>query len=166
MKEIDVKEFVLNPYEMIHKEWLLINSFNEEKVNSMTASWGGIGVIWNKPVMYLFVRPQRFTQELLPNNDYFSVTVLGNEYRKTLNYLGTASGRDEDKLAKAELTVERGENNIPIIKEGKLNILLKKLYVQQLTEESFIEKDLVDKHYETRDFHYMYVAEIIKVLEK
>lgn len=166
MREIKINDFAENPFTLIGKEWLLINSYNDEKVNSMTASWAGMGILWNKEVAFLFVRPQRYTQELLPNNEYFSISVLDESFRKTLNYLGSASGRDEDKLAAAGLTVSRDENNAPIIEEARLNIMVKKLFCQQLTKESFIDENIVDSHYPNGDFHYMYVVEILKILEK
>ncbi|MFB0971613.1 MAG: flavin reductase family protein [Tissierellia bacterium] len=165
MKEIKIQDFNENVFKLIGDDWLLINSYNEEKVNSMTASWGGLGFLWNKNVAYIFVRPQRYTQELLPNNEYFSISVLGEEFRKELNYLGSASGRDEDKLEKAGLTIEKDENGAPILKEARLNIMVKKLLCQQFSEESFIEKSLVDKHYPNKDFHYMYVVEVLKIIE-
>lgn len=166
MKEINIKDFDEKVFSLIDDEWLLINSYNDEKVNSMTASWGGLGIIWNKTVAYIFVRPQRYTQELLPNNEYFSLSVMDKSYKKVLGYLGSASGRDEDKLAKAGLTTEFVENGAPIIKEARLNFLVRKLYCQQLTEDSFVDKSLVDINYAKRDFHYMYIVEVLKILEK
>lgn len=165
MKEIKIQDFNENVFELIGKDWLLINSYNEEKVNSMTASWGGLGHLWNKNVAYIFVRPQRYTQDLLPNNEYFSLSVMGEEYRKVLNYLGTASGRDENKLEKAQLTITKDENGAPIIEEARLNIMVRKLSCQQLTEESFVDKTISDKHYPNKDFHYIYVVEILKIIE-
>lgn len=166
MREIEIKDFNENPFKLIGDDWLLINSYNEEKVNSMTASWGGMGILWNKPVAFIFVRPQRYTQELLPNNEFFSLSVLEESFRKTLNYLGSTSGRDEDKLEKSRLTVSRDENYAPIIEEARLNIMVRKLFSQKLDEDSFFDKSLVEKNYENKDFHYMYVVEILKILEK
>lgn len=165
MKELNIENFTLNPYETIHKDWLLINSYNEKKVNTMTASWGGIGVIWNKPVLFLFIRPQRYTQELLSKIENFSVSVLGEKYRKELNYFGTASGRDEYKIKNSNLTIEKVDN-IPIIGEGKLHFLLKKLYMGKIEEEGFIFEELINNNYESKDFHYVYIGEITKILEK
>lgn len=165
MKEIKINEFDTNIFTFFDEDWVLINSYNDEKVNTMTASWGGLGTLWNKPVAYLFVRPQRFTQELLPNNEYFSVSVMDKSYKKDLGYLGSASGRDEDKLEKVGLTTEFLENGAPIIKEARMNIVMRKLYMQQMTEDSFVDESLVDVNYANRDFHYLYVAEVLNIIE-
>lgn len=166
MKKIEIQDFNENVFKLIGDDWLLINTYNEEKVNSMTASWGGMGVLWNKEVAYIFIRPQRYTQELLPNNEYFSLSVMGEEYRDVLNYLGSVSGRDENKLEKANLTVTKDENGAPIIEEARLNIIVRKLFCQQMTEDAFVDKDLVDINYPNKDFHFVYVLEILKIIEK
>lgn len=166
MKKIEIQDFNENVFKLIGDDWLLINTYNEEKVNSMTASWGGMGVLWNKEVAYIFIRPQRYTQELLPNNEYFSLSVMGEEYRDVLNYLGSVSGRDENKLEKANLAVTKDENGAPIIEEARLNIIVRKLFCQQMTEDAFADKDLVDINYPNKDFHFVYVLEILKIIEK
>jgi flavin reductase (DIM6/NTAB) family NADH-FMN oxidoreductase RutF len=166
MKKIEIQDFNENVFKLIGDDWLLINTYNEEKVNSMTASWGGMGVLWNKEVAYIFIRPQRYTQELLPNNEYFSLSVMGEEYRDVLNYLGSVSGRDENKLEKANLAVTKDENGAPIIEEARLNIIVRKLFCQQMTEDAFVDKDLVDINYPNKDFHFVYVLEILKIIEK
>lgn len=166
MKKIEIQDFNENVFKLIGDDWLLINTYNEEKVNSMTASWGGMGVLWNKEVAYIFIRPQRYTQELLPNNEYFSLSVMGEEYRDVLNYLGSVSGRDENKLEKANLAVTKDENGAPIIEEARLNIIVRKLFCQQMTEDAFVDKNLVDINYPNKDFHFVYVLEILKIIEK
>lgn len=106
MKSIKPEELDKNVFHMIGKEWLLVTAEKAGKVNTMTASWGGLGVMWGKNVAYIVLRPQRYTKEFVDAGETFSLSVLDEEYRKTLNYLGTVSGRDEDKIAKAGLTVE------------------------------------------------------------
>ena len=107
MKVIKPEELNKNVFSMIGKEWLLVTAEKEGKVNTMTASWGGLGVMWGKDVAFIVLRPQRYTKEFVDAGETFSLSVLGGERRKTLNYLGTVSGRDEDKVAKSGLTVER-----------------------------------------------------------
>ena len=97
-KEIKAQELKINPFEMIGIDWMLITVKKDEKVNTMTASWGGLGVIWNKNVVTIYIRPKCYTKEFIDNSDTFSVTILGEEYRKELSYLGTISGRSEDKI--------------------------------------------------------------------
>ena len=93
------------PFEMIGKDWMLITAQKDGKVNTMTASWGGMGVIWNKNVAFVFIRPSRYTKEFVDNTDSFSLSFFGEEYKDKLTYLGRTSGRDENKIEKAGLTV-------------------------------------------------------------
>ena len=152
-----------NPFKLIGSDWMLITAKKGDKTNMMTASWGGVGILWNKPVATIYVRPQRYTKEFIDNEEYFSLCVLPEEYRQILNYCGTKSGRDEDKIAETKLTIDESEK-APIFKESRLVLICKKLYAQDLTEQSFIDKSLVEKNYQAKDFHTMYIAEIEKIL--
>ena len=131
---------------MIGKDWLLITAEKDGKVNTMTASWGGVGVLWNKKVAYIFIRPQRYTKEFVDFSDRLSVCVLPNSYRKELSYLGNVSGKDEDKISNANLKVQKYED-VPYFDEARLTLICRKLYAQDLKEEYFIEKDIIDKWY-------------------
>ncbi|MBQ5848183.1 MAG: flavin reductase family protein [Treponema sp.] len=163
MKQIEINEFSENPFKLIGSDWMLITAKKGDKTNMMTASWGGVGILWNKPVATIYVRPQRYTKEFIDNEEYFSLCVLPEEYRQILNYCGTKSGRDEDKIAETKLTIDESEK-APIFKESRLVLICKKLYAQDLTEQSFIDKSLVEKNYKAKDFHTMYIAEIEKIL--
>ena len=163
MKQIEINEFSENPFKLIGSDWMLITAKKGDKTNMMTASWGGVGILWNKPVATIYVRPQRYTKEFIDNEEYFSLCVLSEEYRQILNYCGTKSGRDEDKIAETKLTIDESEK-VPIFKESRLVLICKKLYAQDLTEQSFIDKSLVEKNYQAKDFHTMYIAEIEKIL--
>ena len=146
MKEIKHENFQENAFEMIGKDWLLITAEKDGKVNTMTASWGGVGVLWNKKVAYIFIRPQRYTKEFVDFSDRLSVCVLPNSYRKELSYLGNVSGKDEDKISNANLKVQKYEY-VPYFDEARLTLICRKLYAQDLKEEYFIEKDIIDKWY-------------------
>ncbi|ALR90280.1 MULTISPECIES: flavin reductase family protein [Clostridium] len=165
MKEIKHENFQENAFEMIGKDWLLITAEKDGKVNTMTASWGGVGVLWNKKVAYIFIRPQRYTKEFVDFSDRLSVCVLPNSYRKELAYLGNVSGKDEDKISNANLKVQKYED-VPYFDEARLTLICRKLYAQDLKEECFIEKDIIDKWYPEKDYHTMYVVEIEKILSK
>ena len=165
MKEIKHENFQENAFEMIGKDWLLITAEKDGKVNTMTASWGGVGVLWNKKVAYIFIRPQRYTKEFVDFSDRLSVCVLPNSYRKELSYLGNVSGKDEDKISNANLKVQKYED-VPYFDEARLTLICRKLYAQDLKEECFIEKDIIDKWYPEKDYQTMYVVEIEKILSK
>ncbi|MBD7914423.1 flavin reductase [Clostridium sp. Sa3CUN1] len=164
-KEINPKELNENTFKLIGSDWMLITAAKDEAINTMTASWGGLGVLWNKNVAYIFIRPQRYTKEFVDASDKFSLTFFDESFKKDLSYLGTVSGRDEDKISKTKLNVSYIEN-IPVFNEAKLTILCRKLYAQDLDPNCFIDKDLADKCYPNKDYHTVYVAEIEKVLIK
>ena len=86
-----------NPFHLIGKEWMLITAGTEEKYNTMTASWGGLGVLWSKNVCFCFVRPQRYTLPFLMEQDRFTLSFFTEDYRDALTYCGRHSGRDVDK---------------------------------------------------------------------
>ncbi len=163
--KISPEEMQKNPFQMIGKEWMLVTAEKEGKVNTMTASWGGVGVLWNRNVVYIFIRPQRYTKEFVDSAETFSLSVLPQEYKKVLSYLGSVSGRDEDKMTKSGLTLVQ-ENGTPYFAEAETVLVCRKLYRQDLTPESFIDQSLVGVNYANEDFHAMYVAEIQDVLVK
>ena len=163
MKSIKPEELEKNVFHMIGKEWLLVTAEKEGKVNTMTASWGGLGVMWGKNVAYIVLRPQRYTKEFVDAGETFSLSVLDEEYRKTLNYLGTVSGRDEDKIAKAGLTVEH-EGETPYFGEANTVLVCRKLYAQNYDPACFIDKSCDEKWYPDKDYHTLYIAEVEKVL--
>ena len=131
----------------------------------MTASWGGLGVMWGKKVAYVVIRAQRYTKEFIDASESFSLSFLSEEFRKQLSYLGSVSGRDEDKITKSGLTLEYQEQ-VPYFSEGELVLICKKLFVQEFKDESFLDKSILDTWYKAGDNHYLYIAEIIDVLKK
>ena len=105
-RKIEASKLPFTPFDIKTQEWMLISAAKENgQVNTMTASWGGFGVLWNKNVAFVVIRPQRYTKEFVDNADSFSLSFLGEKYKKELGYLGKISGRDEDKITKAGLTV-------------------------------------------------------------
>lgn len=166
MKEINVYDYKGNPFEVIGKDWLLIAAESDGRVNAMTASWGGLGVIWNKPVAYIFIRESRFTKTLVDCADRFSLTVFDHaKYAKELAYFGSASGKNEDKIKNGGLTVANDEK-APYFSEGKTVFICKKLSKTFISPEGFIEGSIDEKFYATKDYHEMYIGEIEKILEK
>lgn len=158
-KEID---FSPNPFEMIGKQWMLITAEKDQNVNTMTASWGGMGVLWGENVVYIFVRESRYTKEFLDATNYFSLSFFEEEYKKKLGYLGHVSGRDENKIEKAGLTIAH-EKEIPYFSEAETVILCKKLSKHFIDPKGILEKEILHKWYEDYDFHNMYVGKIVNI---
>lgn len=163
--EIKPEELNKSPFQLIGSDWMLITAEKNRKVNTMTASWGGFGVIWNKNIASIVLRPQRYTKEFVDSSDTFSLTFFENSYKKQLSYLGTVSGRDEDKISKSNLTIQHSDDT-PYFEEGKLVIFCRKLYSQELKPECFIAKELDQECYPEKDYHTLYIAEIEKILLK
>ena len=154
-----------NPFEKIGNDWAALTSAKEDNVNSMTISWGGVGVLWGKNVAFIFVRDSRYTKEFIDANEFFSITFLSEQYRDALNYCGSHSGRDEDKFAAAGLTLAT-RHNIPYVDEGNFVLLCEKMSATRITEDSFLLPEIKEKWYKDGDMHTMYVAEIIDILAR
>lgn len=165
MKQIQPEDLNKNVFDMIGNQWMLITAEKNGVVNTMTASWGGMGILWNRKVAYIFIRPQRYTKEFVDESDTLSLTFFDKSYKSELKYLGTVSGKDENKIEKAGLHIVH-EANTPYFEEAELTFICKKLYHQELKEEFFIDKQLNDQTYPFKDYHTMYVVEIEKILMK
>ena len=126
LKPIDPKTLELNPFTTIGTEWMLLTAGNEDKHNTMTVSWGGLGVLWRKNVTYVLVRPQRYTMEFMDREEYYSLCVFDETYKPALKLCGTKSGRDIDKDKETGLTV-MFDQEAPYYAEAKLVFICKKL---------------------------------------
>ena len=165
MEQISVKEITENPVSLIGDQWMLITAGTKDKFNTMTASWGGIGYLWNKPVAFIFVRPERYTFGFTEECDFVTLSFLKDGHRKSLNVCGSQSGRDTDKIADAGLApVATGLGNI-YFKEAKLVLECKKLYADFFDPEKFIENSPLEKWYGPHEggIHKMYIVEIVNV---
>lgn len=166
-REINTSELCASPFEVIGKDWLLITAPDKEKesgANAMTASWGGLGVLWNKPVATVYVRPQRHTYSLCESSDRFSLCVLPGEMRDSLKLCGTKSGKNTDKLKECSLTT-LDVDGVKVIEQSRLVFICKKAYADFIKKDGFVDKDHL-KHYPADDFHRVYILEIEKILVK
>lgn len=152
-----------NSFKLIGRDWMLITAKVGEKINTMTASWGGFGHLWNKDVVTIYVRPQRFTHEFIEKSEYFTLSFFNEEYRQALNYLGKTSGRYVDKITESNLT-PLYEKNIAYFDEAKLVLVCKKIYKQEINPEGFINSKINDFYKD--DYHTMYIGEIVQVIER
>lgn len=162
---IFMDNFKLNPFQLIGKEWMLIAAGNEKKANAMTASWGGLGVMYGKDVVYVVIRPQRYTKEFVDRQGGFSLNFFGKGHREMLNYMGTVSGRDEDKIEKSSLSVTMSENT-PYFEEANLVLVCKNLFNQTLSTDGLLDEGLKERWYTNGDEHTLYIAEIVQVIKK
>lgn len=164
-KEVKAEELTMNPFTKIGKEWLLITAGNEEKCNTMTASWGAMGVMWGKNAVTIYIRPQRYTKEFVDREETFTISVLSEEYRKALNYCGTVSGKGIDKIKEAGLTPCYVEGTAGIA-EAEMIMVCRKMYHDDIKPQCFDDTSNDGRWYPEKDYHTMYIAEVVKVLVK
>lgn len=165
-QEIAIDSLEFNPFQKISKEWMLITAGDEIKSNTMTASWGGLGIMWGKNIATVYIRPQRYTKEFVDQNDTFTISFLAEEYRKALNVCGSVSGKNvEDKWKEAGLHPYYVDGTTAV-EEANLVFVCKKQYHQTMKPECFDVTENDDKWYPDKDYHEMYMAEIVKVLKK
>ena len=142
----DYRTLELNPMTLIGDEWMLVTAGDDQTGwNTMTASWGHLGYIWQRPTAICYIRPQRYTRQL--------------------SYLGSHSGRDEDKVKTVGLTPVFGDG-YTYFEEAKLVLVCRKLYQAPLLEQGFVDPAVVESCYPKKDFHDLYVGEIVEVLTK
>lgn len=162
-REIAPEELSGNTFKMIGSDWMLISAADGEKFNTMTASWGGMGVLWSKPVCFVFIRPQRYTYEFTEKSERMTLSFFGGENREALTLCGRKSGRDCDKVAEAGLTPMWVGDAAPAFEEAAVILECKKLYCDDIKEEKMLDPSIM-KNYAAKDFHRMYVCEVERVL--
>lgn len=166
MKEITIDQLNENVFKLIGKDWMLITAKKSDgSFNTMTASWGGAGVLWNKNVCFVFIRPQRYTYEFTEEADEFTLSFYPEEMRPALTLCGRKSGRDGDKIGEAGLTPCELDDTV-YFDGARLVMKVKKLYKSQLDKDGFIDKSIPDSCYAANDYHYVYVCEIEKIISK
>ncbi len=151
-------------FSRIGKQWMLIGAGNEERMNMMTASWGAMGVLWNKPVATVYIRPSRYTMDFVEQNEYFSLCFFDESHRQTLTLCGRQSGRDIDKIQATGLT-PCYECEAPYFEEASLVVICRKLYTQDMDPTAFCDETLED-HYHGADYHRQYIGEIVTVMKQ
>jgi flavin reductase (DIM6/NTAB) family NADH-FMN oxidoreductase RutF len=164
MKQIEPSEFKENIFETIGKEWMLITGGTKECFNMMTASWGGIGWLWNKPVAFIFIRPERYTYEFLKKNRKLSLSFLGKEEeaRKIYTLCGSKSGRDLDKVKESGLKPVFTETDGITYEQARMTLECQQLYEGEMRESDFLDPEILKNWYGEKkgNLHKVIVAEI------
>lgn len=135
-KEINVRELDRSPIQMISDDWALLTAGKEGDWNTMTVSWGGVGELWGKDVVFVFVRPQRYTLEFMEKYDEFTLSFFDGEYKKELGICGAKSGRDIDKADETGLVPEYIDNAVTF-KQAKKVLVCKKVAFKDMTPDGF-----------------------------
>ncbi len=163
-KEINIKDISESATELFGKRWALIGAGDENSSNIMTASWGTLGRLWNKDVAIIFVRPQRHTFGLIDKDELFTINFLDEQYRDALKICGEKSGKDYDKFELAKLNPYYVEGTTAV-DESRYSIVCKKIAKTEMSPADFLDQ-AIEGFYPNKDYHYIFIGEIIKVLEK
>lgn len=160
----NIYDFSENIFKIVGKDSALLAAGTISNFNVMTIGWATLGVLWSRNVLICFVRPSRYTYEFMEKSDVFTVSFYDESYDNKLRYLGSHSGRDEDKVKKCNLTPVKAGDGVTF-EEARLTFVCKKLYYQDL------DKDLIPaavkvRYYPKDDYHRAYVVEIIDYLKK
>ena len=165
LEAMNPKTLEENVFSLIGDRWMLITAGTAERCNTMTASWGGLGVLWGKPVATVYIRPQRYTLEFVEREEKFTLAFFGEEYRKALALCGSKSGRDIDKVKECGFTVETADG-APYFAEADLVLVCKKAYWQDMDPTHFLDGEIDGKWYPEKDYHRIFIGEIETVLKK
>lgn len=161
-RRIAPEELTGNTFDMIGNGWMLVTAAlpgGEGDFNTMTASWGGLGVLWGRDVFYCFVRPQRYTHRFAQAADKITLSFFDEQYRAALRICGTLSGRDTDKVARAGLTPVRGDDGDTVaFAQARAVITGRKLYSTPLRADAFVDTGIICEHYPQGDFHTAYIC--------
>ncbi|MEH2939082.1 flavin reductase family protein [Lawsonibacter sp. JLR.KK007] len=165
MRNIDPKTLDQNVFSLIGDRWMLITAGTADRCNTMTASWGGLGVIWGAPAATCYIRPQRYTKEFVDREEYFTLAFFGVASRKALQLCGSKSGRDIDKVKECGFTVKTAACGAPYFEEAELVLVCRKRFAQPM-DPACIPQEIKTKWYPQEDYHTLYIGEIIEVLAK
>lgn len=165
-QEIKPQNIDVNAVKLFANDWMLLSAGKDTSMNMMTIAWGALGELWGKPIVTVYVSTDRYTYKFLEDNEYFTVTAFPEQFRDKLQYLGSVSGRDEDKVKGSGLTPEFTKFGNPIYKEANLAIECKKIYAEQLKKELMPLEQRQWYDEKKLGVHVMYIGEIVNVWKK
>jgi len=141
---------------------MLITSGTANQANVMTASWGGIGRFWEKPVAFCFLNPTRYSVQTMDKGETYTLSFYTEAYRDALQYCGTVSGRNTDKIKGSGLTPIKTPSGTPAFSEAWMIIECKKIVAQPISADAVVDKNL-PSDWSKNGYHKMYIGEIVNV---
>lgn len=164
-EEIDFFNLPLKVFNLIGEKWMLVTAGDLKNHNSMTASWGGLGILWHKPVVSLYIRPQRYTKQFLDKEDLFTISFYEDSFKNKLSFFGTNSGKDVNKDEKTNFTPKIFFNAVSY-EQASFVFVCKKQYCNQMQENNILNPEIKTTFYKEKDYHFVYIGEILKVYSK
>ena len=165
-----IKDFNVDIFKLFDDHWALLTAGTPDYYNTMTISWGSLGTIWaprgnGRQIATVYVKPSRYTFGYLEKSDYYTISFFPESCRKDMAYLGSHSGRDEDKLAATSLTPVEKSNGTMGFEEATLTLVCHKLYSDAFKKEG-IPADIVQAYYDGDEPHHFFIGEIVDFDEK
>ncbi len=168
--KIEASDLPDNVIQLIGKEWMLVTAGNKDSYNTMTASWGGVGYIWERPSTFIFIRDTRYTYQFLQQEESFTLSFFDEKYRNALRICGTRSGRDTNKIEEAGLTPLETPSGLMSFGEARMIIECKKMFVQELDYANLTElyktKVMEESYKNESSKHQMFISEITNIWVK
>jgi flavin reductase (DIM6/NTAB) family NADH-FMN oxidoreductase RutF len=162
IKTTDIRD---NVFKLIDLDWMLVTAGTMKRWNTMTASWGALGELWNKRTAFAFVRPTRHTYGFMERADKFTLSFFPEKCRKTLTFCGTHSGRDTDKARATGLLPFAPAPGTVSFRQARLILVCRKLYTTDMDPKRFLDPKL-DRNYPKKDYHRLYVGGITRCLTR
>ena len=164
-EEFNVLDMNLPVFKLINNSWMLITAGNLENHNTMTASWGGMGIVWHTPMITIFVRPQRYTKQFLDREKFFTISFYEEKYKDALSFCGTHSGSDVNKDEKINFHPFKIGGSVAY-EEASLVFYCEKTFSTAIDENKILNKNIVENFYKEKDFHEIYIGKIEKTIVK
>ena len=159
------EDFDENIFDLVGKDWTVITA--GEDPNSMVASWGGVGIMFNKPVTWCFLRANRYTLEKIRETGVYTMCYFPEQYKGDIMPFGTKSGRNTDKMEQTKLTLMETPAGVPAYKEAKIIIECKLIAAPTVSKEEFYTQEgkefLQGGYDEAGDWHKLVYGEITNI---
>ncbi|MDR1288569.1 MAG: flavin reductase family protein [Treponema sp.] len=170
-----IRDFRGSPVARIGNEWMLVTSGDDPFSggwNTMTASWGGFGVLWGRDIAVMFIRQSRRTLEFAERADLFTLSFFSAGYREALAFCGEKSGREYDKAAETALTPivfeKEGADGKAApatgFAEAEEIVICRKLYTHDFAPGGFLDPSIDSGCYPQKDYHRMFIGEALAMM--
>ncbi len=167
-QSVQPKDFDENIFSLVGDDWTVITA--GEDPNSMVASWGGLGIMFNKPVTWCFLRANRYTLEKIRETGTYTFCYFPAQYKGEILKFGSASGRNTDKMDQTKLTPMEIPHGVPAYEEAKVIIECKLIAAPTVSKDEFYTeegKDFLQGGYdEAKDWHKLVYGEITNIYIK
>jgi flavin reductase (DIM6/NTAB) family NADH-FMN oxidoreductase RutF len=161
-QEIEIRSFRLPVYKTWNDEWFLLacGDYASGEFNIMTVAWGSLGCMWKRPMAMVVVRPTRYTYRFMEKRTDFTICHFPSSCRDRLQYCGSHSGRDVDKIRGSGLTpIASTRVGSPGFEEADLIVECRKMYFDDFKPAHFLA-GFIEENYPAKDYHRLYLGEI------